>query len=102
MTSRVFPWFFKSQIQATTMHHGDHVFQWTKTISKRCQNVIGIHFLTRFQEDLFQLGRDINGTSILSKFHDDWALTLASKVVKRQMYMTHAKLWTKGDDKNSP
>ncbi|KAH3888012.1 hypothetical protein DPMN_012033 [Dreissena polymorpha] len=48
---------------------GDHVFQQTGTI--------------------FELVQDIIGTNLLTKFHEDPKINVASRVLTRQIFMTH-------------
>ncbi|KAH3879287.1 hypothetical protein DPMN_003190 [Dreissena polymorpha] len=50
----------------------------------------------------FKLSRGINGTNVLTKFHEDQTKKVASGVFTRQMLMTHDARLTKGDHKSSP
>ncbi|KAH3747838.1 hypothetical protein DPMN_182270 [Dreissena polymorpha] len=61
---------------------GDHVFQPTKTI--------------------FELVHDIVETNLLTKFHEDCTINVASIVLTRQMLTPHNALWTKSDHIRSP
>ncbi|KAH3804853.1 hypothetical protein DPMN_133145 [Dreissena polymorpha] len=63
VTSRVFTCFHYIHIEKTAPPPGDHVFSpiWT----------------------IFELIRDINKTNVLTKFHDDWAKIVTSRVFTR-------------------
>ncbi|KAH3749659.1 hypothetical protein DPMN_184160 [Dreissena polymorpha] len=63
ITSRVFTCFHYMHIEKTAPPTGGHVFSpiWT----------------------IFELVRDINKTNVLTKFHDDWAKIVTSRVFTR-------------------
>jgi hypothetical protein len=63
VTSRVLTRFYYSHIRKTATPPGGHVFQPTGTI--------------------FELVQDIIGTHVLSKFHEDWTINVASRVLTR-------------------
>ncbi|KAH3843042.1 hypothetical protein DPMN_116549 [Dreissena polymorpha] len=50
----------------------------------------------------FELSRGINGTNVLTKFHEDQTINVASRVFTRQMLMAHDRRQTKGNHKSSP
>ncbi|KAH3858845.1 hypothetical protein DPMN_101485 [Dreissena polymorpha] len=50
----------------------------------------------------FKLSRGINGTNVLTKFHEDRTINVASGVFTRQMLTTHDARRTKSDHKSSP
>ncbi|KAH3883284.1 hypothetical protein DPMN_007239 [Dreissena polymorpha] len=82
VTSRVFTRFLYSHIKNTAPPPGCHVFQRTGTIFE----------LNQFTKDLasnvtsivFKLSRGINGTNVLTKFHEDRTINVASRVFTRQ------------------
>ncbi|KAH3810783.1 hypothetical protein DPMN_139181 [Dreissena polymorpha] len=82
VTSRVFT-------RNTAPHPGSYVFQWTKTIFELNQYIIKTNILTNFV-----LGRGIIGTNVLTKFHDDRTINVASRVFTRQMLTTDARQTT--------
>ncbi|KAH3891420.1 hypothetical protein DPMN_015520 [Dreissena polymorpha] len=45
----------------------------------------------------FELSRGINGTNVLTKFHEDRTINVASGMFTRQMLTLHNARWTKGD-----
>ncbi|KAH3882559.1 hypothetical protein DPMN_006501 [Dreissena polymorpha] len=63
VTSRVFTCFHYIHIEKTALPPGGHVFSPIRTI--------------------FGLIRDINQTNVLTKFHDDWAKIVTSRVFTR-------------------
>ncbi|KAH3778423.1 hypothetical protein DPMN_179881 [Dreissena polymorpha] len=63
VTSRVFTCFHYIHIEKTAPPPGGHVFSLIMTI--------------------FKLVRDINETNVLTKFHDDWAKIVTSRVFTR-------------------
>ncbi|KAH3749368.1 hypothetical protein DPMN_183865 [Dreissena polymorpha] len=68
---------------------GGHVFHWTKTIFELNQHIIKTNILTNFK-----LRRGIIGTNVLTKFHEDWTINVASRVFTRQMLTTDAQRTT--------
>ncbi|KAH3873376.1 hypothetical protein DPMN_036610 [Dreissena polymorpha] len=97
---------------------GSHVFQANENIFKLIQDIIQTNLLTKFHEDwtinvasreltrfyyshiwktapppgghvfssictIFELVRDINKTNVLTKFHDDWAKIVTSRLFTR-------------------
>ncbi|KAH3737438.1 hypothetical protein DPMN_044031 [Dreissena polymorpha] len=68
---------------------GANVFQPTRTIFELAQDIIGTHLLTK---TIFKLVQDIIGTNVLTKFHEDWTIYVASKVLTRQMLTPHNTL----------
>ncbi|KAH3696591.1 hypothetical protein DPMN_084067 [Dreissena polymorpha] len=68
---------------------GANVFQPTRTIFELAQDIIGTHLLTK---TIFLLVQDIIGTNVLTKFHEDWTIYVASKVLSRQMLTPHNTL----------
>ncbi|KAH3893696.1 hypothetical protein DPMN_017846 [Dreissena polymorpha] len=79
---------------------GGHVFQPTGTIFELVQDIIGTQYRTInvtsrqtatppgghvFQSTgtIFELVQDIIGTRVLSKFHEDWTINVASRVLTR-------------------
>ncbi|KAH3882951.1 hypothetical protein DPMN_006898 [Dreissena polymorpha] len=72
---------------------GGHVFQRTGTIYW-ASNVTSTVFTS------FELSRCINGTNVLTKFHEDQTINVASRVFTRQNVDDARR--TKGDHKSSP
>ncbi|KAH3711400.1 hypothetical protein DPMN_071069 [Dreissena polymorpha] len=54
---------------------GSHVFQRTGTTFELNQHIIKTNILTYFKFD-----RDFIGTKLLTKFHEDWTISVASRV----------------------
>ncbi|KAH3699082.1 hypothetical protein DPMN_074036 [Dreissena polymorpha] len=50
----------------------------------------------------FKLSRGINGTNVLTKFHEDRTINVASGVFTRQILTPHDARRTKGDQRSSP
>ncbi|KAH3873121.1 hypothetical protein DPMN_036347 [Dreissena polymorpha] len=104
---------------------GSHVFQPTGIIFELVQDIIGMNLLTKFHEDrtvnvasrvltrfyyshirkiapplgshvfqaniiIFNLIQDIIETNLLTKFHEDWTINVASRVLTR-FYHSHIK-----------
>ncbi|KAH3870554.1 hypothetical protein DPMN_033742 [Dreissena polymorpha] len=65
----------------TSEHPGSHVFEQTKTIDK-CPAPWWPCF--RETGTIFELVRDIIGTNLLTKFHDDRTIYVASRVFTRK------------------
>ncbi|KAH3799731.1 hypothetical protein DPMN_153345 [Dreissena polymorpha] len=51
---------------------------------------------------IYELIQDIIGTNLLTKFHEDQVIHVASRVLTRQMLTPHNERRTKGDHKGSP
>ncbi|KAH3818342.1 hypothetical protein DPMN_119948 [Dreissena polymorpha] len=80
---------------------GGHVCQPTGIILKLVQDIIRINLLTKknapplgshvFQLNvtIFDLIQDIIKTNFLSKFHEDWTINVASRVLTRHMLTPH-------------
>ncbi|KAH3851992.1 hypothetical protein DPMN_094481 [Dreissena polymorpha] len=64
-TSRVFT-------MKTATPTGCHVFQWTGTTFELNQHII--------KTNIFKLNRDFIGTKLLTKFHEDRTINVASRV----------------------
>ncbi|KAH3698256.1 hypothetical protein DPMN_085775 [Dreissena polymorpha] len=116
---------------------GGHVFQPTGIIFQLVQDIIEINLLTKFHEDqtinvasrvltrfyyshirknapplgshvfqanvtIFELIQDIIETNLLTKFHADWTINVASRELTRQMLLAHDARRTKSHHKSSP
>ncbi|KAH3715058.1 hypothetical protein DPMN_057762 [Dreissena polymorpha] len=68
---------------------GGHVFQRTGTTFELNQHIIKTNILTNFELD-----RDFMGTKLLTKFHEDQTINVASRVFTNQMWTTDG--WTDG------
>ncbi|KAH3800368.1 hypothetical protein DPMN_154001 [Dreissena polymorpha] len=91
---------------------GSHVFQPARNLFGT--RIIGMNPLTRgnapplgshvFQANvtIFEVIQDVIKTNLLTKFHDDWTINVASRVVTRQMLTPHNARRTKYDHKSSP
>ncbi|KAH3700872.1 hypothetical protein DPMN_075853 [Dreissena polymorpha] len=101
-----------------------HVFQPTDIIFELVQDIIGMNLLTKFHEDqtikvasrvltrfyysnirknapplgshvfqanitIFELIQDIIETNLLTQFHEDWTINVASRELTRQMLTAH-------------
>ncbi|KAH3712748.1 hypothetical protein DPMN_072504 [Dreissena polymorpha] len=86
VTSRVFT-------RKTAPPTGGHVFQRTGATFTLIQHIIKINILTNFELD-----RDLIGTKLLTKFHEDRTINVASRV------FTNKCVWTDGrkDDEQRP
>ncbi|KAH3709343.1 hypothetical protein DPMN_068805 [Dreissena polymorpha] len=90
VTYRVLTSFYYSHIKRNAMPSGGHVFQATETILEVVEDIIGTNLLTKFHDD-----RTINvasrvlkiGTNLLTNFHEDQTINVASKTSTRQMLM---------------
>jgi hypothetical protein len=51
---------------------------------------------------IFQLIQDIIETNLLTKFHEDWTINVASRELTRQILTPHNAQRTKSDHKISP
>ncbi|KAH3820183.1 hypothetical protein DPMN_121927 [Dreissena polymorpha] len=69
VASRVLTRFYYSHIKKNALPLGSHVFQANITI--------------------FELIQDIIGTNLLTKFHEDWTINVASRELTRQMLTAH-------------
>ncbi|KAH3774184.1 hypothetical protein DPMN_175558 [Dreissena polymorpha] len=74
---------FHSQIRKTAPPTGGHVFQRAGTTFELDQHIIKANILTNFE-----LYRDIIGTNLLTKFHEDRTGNVASRVFTNQMCRT--------------
>ncbi|KAH3835610.1 hypothetical protein DPMN_108965 [Dreissena polymorpha] len=75
---------------------GSHVFQPTSIISELVQDIIGMNLMTKknamplgshfFQANIiiFELIQDTIETNLLNKFHEDWTINVASRVLTRK------------------
>ncbi|KAH3817248.1 hypothetical protein DPMN_118780 [Dreissena polymorpha] len=91
---------------------GDHDFQPTGIIFELVQDIIWINLLTK--KNAPRLGsrfssKHIIETNLLTKFHEDWTINVASRELTRQMLTPHNARCTtddarrtKGDHKCSP
>ncbi|KAH3877183.1 hypothetical protein DPMN_001042 [Dreissena polymorpha] len=114
VASRVLTRFYYSHISKNVPHPGGHVFQPTGIIFELVQDIIGMNLLTKFHEDqtinvasrvltrfyyshirknapplgshvfqanvtIFELIQDIIETNLLTKFHEDWTINVASR-----------------------
>ncbi|KAH3692825.1 hypothetical protein DPMN_194579 [Dreissena polymorpha] len=77
-------------------------FQPTCIIFELIQHIIGMNLLTRKYSP--PLGSHVfqANTNLLTKFHDDWTINVASRVLTRQMLTPHNGRLTKGNHKSSP
>ncbi|KAH3793292.1 hypothetical protein DPMN_146799 [Dreissena polymorpha] len=117
VASRVLTRFYYSHIRKNAPPPGSHVFQPTGIIFELVQDIIGINLLTKFHEDrtvnvasrvltrfyyshirqnappigsqffqaniiIFVLIQYIIETNLLTKFHEDWTINVASRVNK--------------------
>ncbi|KAH3720571.1 hypothetical protein DPMN_063471 [Dreissena polymorpha] len=89
VTSRVFT-------RKTAPPTGDHVFQRTGTTFELNQHIIKANILTNFDIDL-----DIIGTNLLTKFHADRTINVASRVFTNKCGRTDGRR-TKTGLKSSP
>ncbi|KAH3815927.1 hypothetical protein DPMN_144465 [Dreissena polymorpha] len=89
VTSRVFT-------RNTAPSPGGHVFQWTKTIFILNQHIIKTNILPNVHKhDPVSNSVEVSlGTNVLTKFHEDRTINVASIVFKRQMLATHARRTT--------
>ncbi|KAH3713336.1 hypothetical protein DPMN_073126 [Dreissena polymorpha] len=92
LTSRVFT-------RNTASPPGGHVFQWTETILTSTN--LNEDWASNVNSTVFELGRGIIGTNVLTKFHEDQTINVASRVFTRQMLTTDARR-TKGNHNCSP
>ncbi|KAH3850786.1 hypothetical protein DPMN_093259 [Dreissena polymorpha] len=111
MASRVLTRFYYSHTMkiapppGTMLFHQWHHFRTHRTINValRVKNAppLGSH-VCQANVTLFKLIQDIIGTNLLTKFHEDWTINAASRVLTRQMLTPPDGRRTKGDHKNSP
>ncbi|KAH3738298.1 hypothetical protein DPMN_044931 [Dreissena polymorpha] len=114
VASRVLTRFYYSHIRKNAPHLGSNVFKAKVTIFKLIQDIIGTNLLTKFHKDrkinvasrvltrfyyshigknapppgnqvfqptgIFELVQDIIGINLLTKFHEDWTINVASRV----------------------
>ncbi|KAH3840849.1 hypothetical protein DPMN_114306, partial [Dreissena polymorpha] len=69
---------------------GGHVFKATKTIFKLIQDIIGKNLLTEKNAPPRELFNDIIGMNLLTKFHEDWTINVAFRVLTR-FYYSHIR-----------
>ncbi|KAH3798890.1 hypothetical protein DPMN_152493 [Dreissena polymorpha] len=89
VTSRVFT-------RKTAPPTGGHVFQRTGTTFELNQHIIKTNILTNFE-----LNQDFIGTKLLTKFHEDWPINVASRVFTNKCGRTERRR-TKTGHKSSP
>ncbi|KAH3898496.1 hypothetical protein DPMN_022729 [Dreissena polymorpha] len=69
-------------------HAGSHVFQRTGIIFELVQDIIGMNLLTKFHEDrtvnVASRAQNIIGTNPLTKFQEDRRINVASRVLTRE------------------
>ncbi|KAH3880339.1 hypothetical protein DPMN_004252 [Dreissena polymorpha] len=129
VTSRGFTCFHSIHIEKTAPPPGGHVFfnrsgpfsnfvltkfheDWAKIVTSRVftRNTApppGGHLHEDWASNVtstvftsFELSRGINGTNVLTKFHEDQTINVASRVFTRQN--VDDTRWTKGDHKSLP
>ncbi|KAH3829506.1 hypothetical protein DPMN_131502 [Dreissena polymorpha] len=101
VASRVLTRFYYSQIKKNGSPPGGHVFQPTSIIFELVKHIIGINLLTKnnsakLSKDtpiqlltkfanvtIFELIQDIKETNLLTKFHEDWTINVASRVLTK-------------------
>ncbi|KAH3877216.1 hypothetical protein DPMN_001078 [Dreissena polymorpha] len=99
VSSRLFTCFHYIHIEKTAPPPGSHVFPPIITIFKLLRDIYKIHAkkVTSRRKlpcplgghvfspiwTIFELFRDINETNVLTKFHDDWAKIVTSRVFTR-------------------
>ncbi|KAH3724423.1 hypothetical protein DPMN_050239, partial [Dreissena polymorpha] len=79
-------------LRKTAPPPGGHVFRWTDTIFELSWNIIITYVPNKFHkigQKNFKLSQDIIGTNVLTKFHENLTINLASTVLKRYMLTTH-------------
>ncbi|KAH3747403.1 hypothetical protein DPMN_181829 [Dreissena polymorpha] len=89
VTSRMFT-------RKTARPTGGHVFQWTGTTFELNQHIIKTNILTNFELD-----HDFIGTKLLTKFHEDRTINVASRVFTNECRRTDRQR-TKSGHKSSP
>ncbi|KAH3807145.1 hypothetical protein DPMN_135478 [Dreissena polymorpha] len=108
VTSRVFPCFHDIHIEKTAPPPGGHVFLPIWTIFKLFQDdwakIVTSRVFTRNTAPplaaIMTQFRCINGTNVLTKFHEDQTINVASRVFTRQNVDDARR--TKSDHKSSP
>ncbi|KAH3746641.1 hypothetical protein DPMN_181051 [Dreissena polymorpha] len=97
MCKTIYPLFFEGG-HKNAPPPGGHVFQPTGIIFNLVQDIIGMNLLTKFHEDqtINVASRVKNAPPLGShvfqantKFHEDWTITVASRVLTRQMLTPH-------------
>ncbi|KAH3741381.1 hypothetical protein DPMN_048106 [Dreissena polymorpha] len=74
---------------------GSHVFQVNATIFKLIQDIIGPlpgGYVFKATETIFKLIQDIIGTNLLTKFHEDQKINVASRVLTRFYFSLLGKM----------
>ncbi|KAH3857634.1 hypothetical protein DPMN_100245 [Dreissena polymorpha] len=84
VTSRVFT-------RKTAPPTGCHVFQWTGTTFEH----------KHIGHEIFELDRDFMGTKLLTKFHEDWTINVASRVFTNKCYRRRTKTGHKSSPEQS-
>ncbi|KAH3885383.1 hypothetical protein DPMN_009376 [Dreissena polymorpha] len=138
VTSRVFTCFHYLHVEKSAPHPGGNVFSPIWTIFELVRDNNETNVLTKFHDDWakivpsrvftrntapppgghlhedlasnvtstvftsFELSRGINGTNVLTKFHEDRTINVASGVFTRPMLTPHDARRTKGHHKSSP
>ncbi|KAH3773485.1 hypothetical protein DPMN_174846 [Dreissena polymorpha] len=84
VTSTVFTCFHYIHIEKNAPPTGSHVFPPIPIIFKlKHSPPAGGHVFSPIST-IFELDRDINGTNVLTNFHDDWAKIVTSRVFTRK------------------
>ncbi|KAH3877033.1 hypothetical protein DPMN_000887 [Dreissena polymorpha] len=88
VASRVLTRFYYSHIRKNALLLGGHVFQANIIIFKLIQNIIETNLLTKFHEDwtinVASRAQNIIGTNLLTKFHEDRKINVASRKLTRK------------------
>ncbi|KAH3876079.1 hypothetical protein DPMN_039359 [Dreissena polymorpha] len=112
VTSRVFTCFHYIHIEKTAPPLGGHFHDyWAEIVTSRVFTrnapTPGVHLHVDWASNVtstvftsFELSRGINGTNVLTKFHEDQTINVASRVFTRQNVDATGR--TKGDYKSSP
>ncbi|KAH3841967.1 hypothetical protein DPMN_115454 [Dreissena polymorpha] len=138
VTSRVFTCFHYMHIEKSAPTPSGHVFSSIWTIFELVRDINKTNVLSKFHDDWakivtsrvftrntatppggnlhedwasnvtstvftsFELSQGINGTNVLTKFHEDRTINVASGLFTRQMLTPHDARRTKGDHNSSP
>ncbi|KAH3853108.1 hypothetical protein DPMN_095631 [Dreissena polymorpha] len=92
--SRVLTRFYYSHIWKNAPPPGGHVFQPTSIIFELVQDIIGMNLLTKknaptLGSHVFQANVTIIENNLLTKFHEDWTINVASRELTSQMLTSH-------------
>ncbi|KAH3724237.1 hypothetical protein DPMN_050052 [Dreissena polymorpha] len=74
--------FLYSQIWKTAPPTGSYVFQRTETTFEFNQHIIKTNILSSYMKighEIFELDRDFIGTKLMTKFHEDRTINVASR-----------------------